>query len=197
MSRHLRIGILLGLALVACAQLAVAQTAKPAPSSTQAPKPAPVAPTAKPSAPPTQSANGLAETRDRNLRAYVELLRSDLRSQVVAIITEVMQFSEAEDAKFWPVYRELETELQKINDERLAGIEEYSKTYDRLTDATADRLAKMSLDLEARRNATKAKYYEKLKTVISPKTAARFLQVENQILLLLDLQIASSLPIAE
>jgi hypothetical protein len=197
MSRHLRIGIPLGLALVACAQLAVAQTSKPAPSAAQAPKSAPVPPAVKPSAPAAQSANGLAETRDRNLRAYVELLRSDLRSQVVAIITEVMQFSEAEDAKFWPVYRELEAELQKINDERLAGIEEYSKTYDRLTDATADRLAKMSLDLEARRNATKAKYYEKLKTVISPKTAARFLQVENQILLLLDLQIASSLPIAE
>ena len=78
-----------------------------------------------------------------------------------------------------------------------AGIEEYSKTYDRLTDATADALAKTALDLEARRHALKVKYYDRLKTVLSAKTAARFLQVENQILLLLDLQIASSLPIAE
>ena len=193
MSGPVKRGIPLGLALVACAQLAVAQTSKPAAASAQAPQPA------KPAAPAAQSsqAKALAETRDRNLRAYVELLRSDLRSQTVAIIAEVMNLSEAEDAKFWPVYREFEAELQKINDERLAGIEEYSKTYDKLTDATADRLAKMSLDLETRRQATKAKYYEKLKTVVSPKTAARFLQVENQILLLLDLQIASSLPIVE
>jgi hypothetical protein len=197
MSRHVKIGIPLGLALVACAQLAVAQTSKPAPSSAQTPKPSTVAPAAKPTAPPAGSANGLADTRDRNLRAYVELLRSDLRSQVVAIITEVMQFSEAEDAKFWPVYREFEAELQKINDDRLKGIEEYSKVYDRLTDAAADGFAKTALDLEARRHAVKVKYYDRLKTVISPKTAARFLQVENQILLLLDLQIASSLPIAE
>jgi hypothetical protein len=190
MSGHLRVGIPLALALVACGQLASAQTPKPGPSSAQAPKPpSPAAQAARPAA--------SDETRDRNLRAYVELLRSDLRAQKVAIISEVMQFTEAEDAKFWPVYREYEVELQKINDERLAGIEEYSKTFDKLTDATADRLAKMSLDLEARRNATKAKYYEKLKTVVSAKTAARFLQVENQILLLLDLQIASSLPIAE
>src|SRR4051794_29906245 len=188
MSGHLRIGIPLGLALVVCAQLAAAQTPKLAAASQ----------TAKPAAPASSSqANALADTRERNLRAYVDLLRSDLRSQAVAIIAEVMNFSEQEDAKFWPVYREFEAELQKINDERLAGIEEYSKTYDKLTEATADRLAKMSLDLEARRNATKAKYYEKLKTVVSAKTAARFLQVENQILLLLDLQIASSLPIAE
>jgi hypothetical protein len=33
--------------------------------------------------------------------------------------------------------------------------------------------------------------------VLSPKTAARFLQVENQILLLLDLQIAASLPLVQ
>jgi hypothetical protein len=190
MSGHLRIGIPLGLALVACAQLAAAQTPKP--GAAAAPQ------TARPAAPASSTqANALADTRERNLRAYVDLLRSDLRSQTVAIIAEVMNFSEQEDAKFWPVYREFEAELQKINDERLAGIEEYSKTYDKLTDATADRLAKMSLDLEARRQAMKAKYYEKLKTVISPKSAARFLQVENQILLLLDLQIVSSLPIAE
>src|SRR3954453_7123602 len=154
MSGHLRIGIPLGLALVACAQLASAQTPKPGASAAQAPKPpSPAAPSARPAA--------SDQTRDRNLRAYVELLRSDLRAQKVAIISEVMQFTEAEDAKFWPVYREYEAELQKINDERLAGIEEYSKTFDQLTDATADRLAQTALDLEARRNATKAKYYEK------------------------------------
>ena len=62
-----------------------------------------------------------AEARERNLRAYVELLRSDLRTQKVAVITEMMQFTEAEDAAFWPVYREYELELSRLNDERLAA----------------------------------------------------------------------------
>ena len=39
-----------------------------------------------------------SDTREANLRAYVELLRSDVRSQRVAIITELMGFTEAEDA---------------------------------------------------------------------------------------------------
>lgn len=137
------------------------------------------------------------ETRDLNLRAYTDLLRSDLRAQKVAIITEVMGFSEEEDAKFWPVYREYEAELMKINDERLALIKDYAAKYDKLTDADADRIALAALDLEARRNALKAKYYDRLKSVLPAKTAARALQVENQIMLLLDLQIASSLPIAQ
>jgi len=45
--------------------------------------------------------------------------------------------------------------------------------------------------------ALKQKFFTQLKGAMSPKTAARAMQVENQILLLLDLQVASSLPVAE
>ena len=137
------------------------------------------------------------ETRDTNLIAYAELLRSDLRSQKVAIITEMMQFTDAEDAKFWPVYREYEAELAKLNDERLALIREYATKYEAITDDVADRLARSALDLEGRRHALKTKYYDRFKGALTPKAAARFLQIENQILLLLDLQIAASLPIVQ
>ena len=137
------------------------------------------------------------DAREENLYAYTELLRSDLRSQKVAIITEVMQFSEDEDTAFWPVYRQYETELAKINDERLALVQDYAANYTTVTDAVADRLALGALDLEGRRHALKVKYYDRFKAAVSPRTAARFLQVENQILLLLDLQIAASLPVIQ
>jgi hypothetical protein len=137
------------------------------------------------------------DTREANLRAYVELLRSDLRSQRIAIITELMQFTEAEDTKFWPVYREYETELAKVNDERIALIKEYAANYEKLTDEVADRLARGALDVEGRRNGLKARYYDRFKSALSPKAAARFLQIENQMLLILDLQIAASLPIIQ
>lgn len=139
----------------------------------------------------------LDETREANLRAYAELIRTDVRAQAVAIITEVMQFSEDEDAKFWPVYREFERDLAKINDDRLALIKEYAASYDKMSDAVADKLAHGALDLESQRHALKVKYYDRLKSVLTPTTAARFLQVENQLLLLLDLQIAASLPIVQ
>ena len=107
-----------------------------------------------------------------------------------------MEFTEAEDAKFWPIYREYETELAKINDERLAMIKRYATVYNALTDADADKLALSALDLEGRRHTLTETYYKRLKTALSATTAARFLQVEHQILLLLDLQIAASLPLA-
>jgi hypothetical protein len=153
---------------------------------------APTAASAQAPKPPTQN-----ETRDTNLRAYAELLRSDLRARKVGIITQVMGFTDEEDARFWPVYREYEAELAKINDDRIARIREYAAAYDKMTDADADRLAHGVFDLDARRNTLQAKYYDRFKSALSAKTAARFMQVERQILLLLDLQIAASLPIVQ
>jgi hypothetical protein len=135
------------------------------------------------------------EAKEANLRAYVELLRSDLRTQKVAIITEMMEFTEAEDAAFWPIYREYELEMSKLGDERVALVQEYAKAYSEMTDGAADALATKALDLESRRDAVLAKYYERFKQALPARTAARFLQVEHQILLLIDLQISAALPI--
>jgi hypothetical protein len=132
-----------------------------------------------------------------NLSAYAELLRSDVRAQKVAIITQVMEFTEAEDAAFWPIYREYDVEMSKLGDERVALIAEYAKNYENLTDAVAEKLANKALDLEARRQALKAKLFERVKTALSPRKALRFLQVEHQLLLLIDLQISASLPVVK
>jgi hypothetical protein len=135
------------------------------------------------------------EAKELNLRAYVELLRSDLRTQKIAIITEMMEFTEAEDTAFWPIYREYEAEMSKLGDERVALIQEYANAYSQMSEATADAIATKALDLEARRQAVKRTYYERFKQALSARTAARFLQVEHQILLLIDLQISAALPI--
>lgn len=144
-----------------------------------------------------QSAQASQQAKTLNLSAYAELLRSDVRAEKVAIITEVMGFTEAEDAAFWPIYREYDAEMSKLGDERVALIADYAKNYDQMTDATADGLATKALDLARRRQAVEAKYYERIKAVLKPRQALRYLQVEHQLLLLIDLQIAASLPIAK
>ena len=121
------------------------------------------------------------DTKTLNLSAYAELMRSDVRAQKVAIITEVMGFTEAEDAAFWPIYREYDAEMAKLGDERVALIAEYASTFETLTDAIAETLATRALDLETRRQAAKAKCYDRVKKALSPRTALRFLQVEHQL----------------
>jgi hypothetical protein len=133
----------------------------------------------------------------RNLTVYAELLSSDLRTEKVAIITEVMLFTEAEDRVFWRIYEDYERELARLNDERLEGIRDYTRNYERLDDERADRLAQKALELEGQRTELKKAFYGRLRAALPAKTAARFLQVENQLQLLIDLQIASALPVVK
>ena len=137
------------------------------------------------------------ESQETNIRAYVELLRSDVKTKKTAILVELMQLTDEQAEKFWPIYREYDFELQTLNDQKLAGIQEYAKNFQNMTDEKADELVRLALELENKRTILKAKYYEKMRDQLGGIIAARFLQVENQMLLVIDLQIASSLPIVE
>lgn len=158
--------------------------AKAAPAKTTQAAPAPAKPSEE-------------QTKTLNLTAYAELLRSDVRTQKVAIIAQVMGFSEQEDAAFWPIYRDYDTEMSKLGDERVALIAEYAKNFENITDELADKLVAKAIDLESRRLAARNKCYESVRTKLSPKTAMRFLQVENQLQELIDLQISAALPIVQ
>jgi predicted GH43/DUF377 family glycosyl hydrolase len=127
--------------------------------------------------------------------AYIELLRSDVKTKKVAIITEVMQFTDEEARTFWPVYREYEVEFAKIGDARIALIKDYAQNYETMTDEKAKELVQKALKLEGRRTKLKRKYFRKFDRVLSSKKVAKFFQLENQINLLIDLQIASELPL--
>jgi hypothetical protein len=135
------------------------------------------------------------EAQDTNIRAYIELLRADVRAEKTAIVGQIMDLNDDQAAKFWPIYREYDAALQQLNDKKLAGIKQYAQNYDSMTDEKADELAKLALDLENERNDLKRTYYEKVSKQLGGILAARFLQVENQLLMVIDLQIASSLPI--
>jgi hypothetical protein len=132
--------------------------------------------------------------KELNMTAYIELLRSDIQAQRVAVITQIMRFNEEDATKFWPIYREYQSELLTLNDSKIKVIRDYVENYEHITDQNADEGANTIFDYEAKRVALKKKYYERMKKALSPKTAVRFFQVENQILMLLDLQLSSSLP---
>jgi len=132
----------------------------------------------------------------QNLDAYVKLLRKDVRSQKSSVMSDVMQLDPDQAAKFWPIYRDHDAELAKVNDLRIANIKEYAASYNQLTDAKADELIHNSMAFQKQRSELLAKYYETMKEQLGAVTAARFAQVEYQLLLIIDLQIFSQLPIA-
>jgi len=146
---------------------------------------------------PTSGEQQAAQASDRelNIRAYIELLRSDVKSQASAIVGEVMQLDDKEAKIFWPIYREYELELSKQGDRKVELIRKFTQQYGSMTNDFADQMAQAVFNLELERHNLKKKYYERIKQALSAITAARFLQINNQILMLIDLQIASALPV--
>jgi hypothetical protein len=131
----------------------------------------------------------------KNLQVYVDLLRKDVRQQKAEIMGAIMVLSADDAAKFWPIYSEYDVEQTKLNDQRVENIKEYARTYNEMTDEKADELIRKSLSYQKQRAELLAKTYDRLKQAVGAITAARFAQVEHQLLLIIDLQIASSLPV--
>ena len=148
--------------------------------------------------PESQSAaSSETDSQEKNLQAYVDLLRKDVRHQKAEIMGSVMELSANDATKFWPIYKEYDVELTKLNDQRLENIKEYSRTYPQMTDEKADELIQKSLAYQKQRGELLAKTYDRVKQAVGAITAARFAQVENQLLLIIDLQVASALPVVQ
>lgn len=130
-----------------------------------------------------------------SLRAFIELVRSDIRTEKSYVLAQNMTFTEDEAVEFWPLQREYEFELSLLYDRRLALIRDFIKTYDTMTEDQATQLAENSLSLEESRTKLKRQYFSKFAEVITAKKAVRFFQIENQINTAIDLQIAASLPL--
>jgi hypothetical protein len=138
---------------------------------------------------------GSPDSHSQNIQAYIALLRLNVRQQKAEMLGEVMQLSAADAAKFWPIYEKYDEELAKLNDQRVANIQEYAKNYDQMTDQKADELIQKAMSYRKQRSELLAKYYGQVKQALGGITAARFIQVEEQLLLIIDLQIDSSLPV--
>ena len=131
----------------------------------------------------------------KNTQAYIDLIRMDVRQQKAEMMGSVMVLSAQDAAKFWPIYSDYDAQLTKLNDQRVENIKEYARAYDQMTDDKADELIQKSLAYQKERAALLAQTYDKVKQALGAVTAARFAMVEHQLLLIIDLQIDSSLPV--
>jgi hypothetical protein len=130
----------------------------------------------------------------QNVDDLIEVLKSNIKTERKAIIIESMNFTEKESAAFWPVYDKFEVELEKLANNRVKNIKEYANNYEKMTDKKAEELIKNSLKFQEDRVSLNKKYYSKFAKALTPMTAAKYMQLENQIQLIMDLKIASELP---
>jgi len=126
---------------------------------------------------------------------FMELLRQDIQADKVALMTVAMELTEEDAEKFWPLYREYQTELSKIGDGRVKLIKEFAANYDSMTEDAAKEISKKSFDLKEDQFKLLKKTHKNVSKAIGHIQATRFAQIENQLMLLIDIQIAAELPL--
>ena len=136
-------------------------------------------------------------TQQANIREYIELLRSNVRQDKAEILGAIMDLNASDAAKFWPIYSAYDSELNKLNNMRRDNLLEYARTYGDMTDSKANELITNAMAYQEQRAELLSRYYGRVKGAIGAINAARFVQIEHQLLLIVDLQVASNLPVVE
>ena len=139
---------------------------------------------------PTASSNTVSDQD-------MELMRQDIRSQKKQIVAANLQLTDAEATKFWPVYDAYTVETAKIGDARYALIKEYAQTYDTMTDAQAKSLIKRWAATDEQYTELRMAWMPKFEAVLPGKKAALFYQIDRRVGLMIDLQLASSIPMVK
>jgi len=126
---------------------------------------------------------------------YMELMRQDLWSNKLAVMTEAMALTDEQGEVFWPIYRDYQTKFMEIGDKRIAMIKDYAENYENMTGEKANELMKIWFSNHKDRLSLLEKTAKKVAKDVDPVIAARFIQVEDSVGMLIDLQIASELPL--
>ena len=127
----------------------------------------------------------------------IQLLRQDLRSEKKQLVAANLTLTDAEATKFWPVYDQYAAEMTKVGDQKYALIKEYAQNYGSLTDAQAKSLIDRSLALDESIAQLRIKYVPIISSVLPGIKTATFFQIDRRITSLIDLQLASQIPLVQ
>lgn len=127
----------------------------------------------------------------------IELLRKDVRSVKKQAIAANLDLTEDEAVKFWPIYDQYTAELSKINDTKVNLIKDYARNYTTMTDEQAEAYVKGRAAVDESVYRLRLKYFPIFRRVLSGKTTATFFQIEWRISLMIDLQLASQMPLIQ
>ena len=137
----------------------------------------------------TETATGVEVERD------LALLRRDLRADKKKLIALNVPLTEIEATKFWPVYDQYTGEMSKIYDEFYSIIKEYAANQKTLTDAQASSMINRWAAIQVQQAQLRQKYIPIIEKIIPSRKAALFFQVDRRLYGLMDLQVASQIPL--
>jgi len=127
----------------------------------------------------------------------VALTRAEIAAERQAIVAANLPMPEEQSKAFWPVYREYRGALAKVGDRFVSLVENYAKSYEKMTDAQAQPIIDEMFAIQKEELKIKMDWLPKLGKVLPPATLARFLQIENKLDAIIRFELADEIPLVE
>jgi len=113
------------------------------------------------------------------------------------LIAANLNLTADEATKFWPIYDQYQAEYAKIGDAKYQLIKEYAQNWGTVTDEQALLYTRRALDIDQSVIQLRQKYVPIVNQVLPGKKTATFFQLDRRIGLLIDVQLASQIPLVQ
>jgi len=136
----------------------------------------------------------LAQTTSTN--DDTQLLISQIQADKRAVVLGAMELTDAEVAVFTPIYDEYQAEMKGLFQRGVDVLNKFAANYGSMTDAAAKDIMNEWFSIRDDRNAVIKKYAKKLGKKLPATDVLRWVQIENKLNALLDVQAARVVPIS-
>jgi hypothetical protein len=125
----------------------------------------------------------------------IQQLQTDLKADRQAVVAANLPLTEGESKAFWPVYKEYRSEVEKLGDRVAKLVVAYAANFETMDDAKAEAFFSEQLAIDRARVALREKYVPRVRKVLPAMKAARFFQIENKIDSIINVSLASEIPL--
>jgi Spy/CpxP family protein refolding chaperone len=138
-----------------------------------------------------------AQTQSANLNDDTQMLLSQIQADKAAVVLRSLELTDPEARAFTPVYDEYQKERKEIAQRQIAELNKFASNYGSMTDKAAGEILKSWFKIQEDKNDLVEKYAKKFDHVLPKTKVLRFVQVENKLETVVDLQAARVIPLAK
>ncbi len=138
-----------------------------------------------------------AQTQSPNLNDDTQMLLSQIQADKAAVVLKSLELTDPEARAFTPVYDEYQKERKEIAQRQIAELNKFASNYGSMTDKAAGEILKNWFKIQEDKNDLVKKYAKKFEHVLPTTKVLRFVQFENKLETVVDLQAARVIPLAK
>jgi hypothetical protein len=113
------------------------------------------------------------------------------------VVASVLALDEKDAKAFWPVNNAYQADMIAHYDKVIKLIDAFAQSYDKMTDATAQKLLQQYLALERDHITILSSYVPRFEKVLPARKVAQLYQVENKARALVNFDLAVNIPIVK